>query len=165
MSNTKSDISNRESYDTYLRLSNERILDKEPISPKDYFAIIDLFFKFLIDLVFEGAHIVLPFGIGQILITGWKTKPRFDKDGKITGLSPDWVKTMELWKKDPEAKTSKKVLYHFNEHTAGIRYKITWVKKDVKFENHNLYALVFSRTNKRAIHAKIIGGKEYFVTN
>lgn len=156
-------VSTRDSYKTYVSLSKERYPDKEPIRDIDYFKIVNLFFKFLMDLILEGEHIILPFGMGEILITGLKTKPRLDADGNIKGLSPDWVKTKKLWESNPEAKASKKVLYHFNEHTLGIRYKITWVKKNTKFENHNLYSLVFARTNKRAVHNKILEGKEYYV--
>lgn len=151
-------VATRHSYKTYLRLSKT-----EPVSLTIYCNILNEFFKFLMNLVLEGEHIKLPYRTGSILITGLKTKPRIDENGEIKGLNPDWVKTKALWNSNPEAKASKKVIYNFNEHTHGIRYKITWVKKRLDILNNDLYSLIFSRTNKRDVMTKIYEGKEYYV--
>lgn len=154
-------VATRHSYKTYLKLNTKT----NPVSLTIYCNILNEFFKFIMGLILDGEHVKLPYRTGSILITGCKTKPRIDENGDIKGLSPDWVKTKALWNKDPEAKKLKKIIYNFNEHTHGVRYKITWVKKGINILNNDLYSLIFSRTNKRDVMTKIYEGKEYYVTH
>lgn len=152
----KNRVTTHNSYNEYLEITNN------PISLTIYRDIINQFFKFIISLVFQGEHVKLPFRSGSVLITGVKVKPRME-DGEIKGLAPNWAKTKALWERNPKAKEEKKVIYNFNEHTGGVRYKITWVKKDVMIENKLLYSLIFSKANKREMSRLIFSGKEYIV--
>lgn len=155
-------VSTPDSYKTYLALSNS------PVSKTVYLDIVNQFFKFMMSLIFQGEQIKLPFKTGTVLIQGAKIKPKLEVINGVNvikGVGPDWVKTKKLWDSSPEAKAAKKIVYHLNEHTNGIRYKITWTKKGINIENHSLYSLIFSRANKRAVHQMILDGKEYFVKN
>jgi len=145
----------RESY----RLYKESVAN--PIDIKTYLILTADYNKFLIDKVLEGKEITLPSRMGTLSILGKEQKIRFDEEGKIAGLAPDWVKTKELWDSNPEAKAEKKLLYHTNSHTDNVRYKYLWSKKNVLVENKTLYSLRLTRTNKRAVHQKIIEGAQY----
>jgi hypothetical protein len=145
----------RDSYKFYS--SNET----EPVKVKTYIEIVLGFIKFMMNKVFEGKDIKLPCELGVIGIRGKRQKPRLDEDGNVIGLPPDWVGTKKLWDENPEAKKKGQLLYLFNEHTAGVRYKVVWFKGGFKFKNKSVYSIRFSRFNKRTISGLIKGGKEY----
>ena len=54
-------------------------------------------------------------------------------------------------------------MYHFNEHTNGIRYRFFWNKARVLVSNKTLYNLKMARVNKRALSENIKNGKEYMI--
>lgn len=157
MAKDKDRVSTSDSYKTYLETSDN------PVSKTIYLDIVNEFFKFIMSLILKSEHIKLPYTTGSILIRGIKVRPRLDAEGQIKGVSPNWPKTMKLWDRDAKAKEEKKVIYDFNEHTNGFRYRITWVKDKVKMENQSLYALIFSRANKRMTNRMIISGQEYAI--
>jgi hypothetical protein len=145
----------RDSYKFYK--SNE----ENPIDAKIYMEIVLGFIKFMMNKVFEGKDIKLQCELGIVGVRGKRQKPRLDENGEIVGLAPDWVGTKKLWDENPEAKAKRQILYHFNEHSAGVRYKVVWFKKGFKFRNKSIYSIRFSRKNKRTISNLIKGGKEY----
>lgn len=134
---------------------------ENPIGLKVYLQIALGFIKFMIAKVLDGKDIKLPCELGILGIRGRKQKPRLDEAGNIVGLAPDWVGTKKLWGENPEAKAKKQLLYHFNEHSSGFRYKAVWFKKGFKFRNKSVYSIRLSRTNKRAINRLVKEGREY----
>jgi hypothetical protein len=134
---------------------------EEPVDIKIYLEIVHGFLKFIMQKIFDGKDVKLPCELGAIGVRGKKIKPYIGTDGEIKGLSPNWRKTKELWDKDEKAKLEKKIVFDFNEHTSGFRYKIIWWKKRMKFKNKMVYSLRFSRPNKRALHKLIKQGREY----
>lgn len=148
----------RESYKLY----KETV--ENPVDIQSYLLLTAAYNTFLIDKVLDGKEVTLPSRMGTLSIVGRKQTIRFDEDGKIEGLAPDWVKTKELWATNPEAKKNKKLVYHMNSHTDNVRYKFLWSKKNVLVENKTLYSLRLTRTNKRAVHAKIMEGAQYKTT-
>lgn len=145
----------RDSYRFYQKNS------ESVVSIKIYIDIILAFLKFLVQKIHEGRDIKLPCELGTLGIRGRKVKPKLDDNGEITGLAPDWVKTKALWARNPKAKEEKRLVYHFNEHSNGFRYKLVWFKKGVKFKHKSVYSFKFSRSNKRKINALVKQGKEY----
>lgn len=145
----------RDSYKLYKK-TYEHI-----VGIKDYLLITADYNKFLIQKVLEGEEVSLPERMGILSILGKKQKIRFDEEGKVIGLAPDWVKTKKLWENNEEARINKKLLYHTNEHSDNVRYKYLWSKFRVLVENKTLYSLRMTRTNKRAVHAKILAGQVY----
>lgn len=145
----------RDSYKSY------REGHRNPVAIKIYIEIALGFIKFLMSKVIEGKDVKLPCELGIIGVRGKKQKPRLSDEGEIVGLPPDWVGTKQLWDTDPEAKKRRQLLYLFNEHTGGFRYKIVWFKKGFKFKNKSVYSIKFSRMNKRTISNLIKAGKEY----
>ena len=134
---------------------------ENPTDIKTYLLIAADYNKFLIDKVLAGKEVTLPSRMGTLSILGKEQNIRFDDQGHVIGLAPDWVKTKELWKNNPQAKKEKKLLYHTNAHTDNVRYKFLWSKKNVLVENKTLYSLRLTRTNKRAVHKKIMEGAQY----
>lgn len=145
----------RESYKLY------KTTVENPVDIKTYLGLAAEYNQFLIDKVLEGKEVTLPSRMGTLSILGKKQQIKYDKEGKITGLAPDWVETKKLWERDPVAKETKKLLYHTNDHTDNVRYKYLWSKKNVLVENKTLYSLRLTRTNKRAVHDKIVEGVPY----
>jgi len=133
-----------------------------PMSFKSYLSMTQDFIKFVIDKVLDGEKVKLPEGMGTLYVKGKKIKMRIDPEtGGIMGAAPDWVGTKKLWEVCEECKLKKQLVYHLNEHTNGIRYKIFWSRKNNPIKNKSLYSLIFTRTNKRALHNLIKEGKEY----
>jgi len=128
---------------------------------KTYLLIVGDYNKFLMNKVLEGIEVTLPARMGTLSILGKKQKVRIDEEGNIHGLAPDWVKTKKLWEENEEARKNKKLLYHINSHTDGVRYKFLWSKLQVLVENKTLYSLRMTRDNKRAVNAMAKQGKQY----
>lgn len=131
------------------------------VEVKDYIELNKLYNKFLIRKALEGKEVTLPSRMGTLSVVGRRPKMRFDENSNIVGLAPDWVRTKEFWKKNPEAKEKKTLLYHTNPHTDGFRYKWMWSKNRVLVENKTLYALRLTRENKRAVYKAIMEGKQF----
>lgn len=148
----------RDSYKKYIETTDN------PVNIKNYLEIVGLYNKFLIMKTLEGHEVTLPARMGVISIVGRKPTVRVE-DGKIIGLAPDWVKTKKLWDNNPEAKAKKQLVYHTNAHTDGVRYKWNWSKNNMPVENKTLYALKFTRTNKRIVHALIKDGVQFTTKN
>ena len=132
-----------------------------PVDIKNYLLLTADYNKFLIDKVLAGKEVTLPSRMGTLSITGKKQQIKFDEDGKVIGLAPDWVKTKQLWENNTQAKREKKRIFHTNDHTDNVRYKFLWSKRNVLVENKTLYSLRLTRTNKRAVHSKILEGAQY----
>ena len=145
----------RESYKLYKKLA------ANPIDIKTYLLLAADYNKFLVGKVLEGKEVTLPSRMGTLSIVGRKPKIRFDEEGKVVGLAPDWVKTKALWESNPEAKEKRTRLFHLNSDTDGFRYKFLWSKRNVLVENKTLYSLRLTRTNKRAVHQNILDGVQY----
>ena len=149
-------LSLRDSYREYVK----KVENPMPINY--YLDIVYGFMKFIINLAYEGNTVVLPEQMGSIGIIGVKNEFEIAEDGKIKGLPIDWNSTKKLWKDCQECKEKKQLLYHFNEHTNGVVYKLFWSTRDVKVENKRLYELTFTRENTRTITPKLLEeGKEY----
>tara|TARA_R110000796_G_scaffold252406_2_gene386630 strand:+ start:5369 stop:5839 length:471 start_codon:yes stop_codon:yes gene_type:complete len=151
----KSYTNNRDSYKFY------KTTTENPVDIQTYLDIAGDYSKFLMEKVLEGEEVVLPGRLGTLSVQGKKQKITFDEEGKVIGLAPNWPKTKELWKTSDTARANKKIVFHTNEDTSGIRYKYLWSKRNVLVKNKTLYSLQLTRTNKRNLSAKIKGGKEY----
>jgi len=148
----------RDSYKTYVKE-----VDTSVTLPV-FLKIVNGFMLFLVQKLFLKGDIALPERLGTLQILGKKVKATM-KDGKISGLAPDWAGTKKLWEEDPEAKLEKRLAYHFNEGTNGIRYRLFWSKTRVLVSNKTLYSFRFTRNNKRVLSSLVKQGKEYLIKN
>lgn len=126
-----------------------------------YLKIVEGFLKHLLSSLFSGKDIRIPERLGIMEITGKKVVPWVDVDGKIRGACIDKGGTKKLHETDPEAKANNTLLYHFNEHTNGVRYSLKWVKKDVNIKYKFNYYFRMSRANKRTTPKVIKEGVEF----
>ncbi len=145
---------------TFLSAIDAYIKYKPNISKKEYRKLIRGFGEFIVDELLNGKEIILPENTGKFEIVGKKIKPIF-ADGNLYGLSPNWPGTKKLWDSNPEAKKKKTILYHFNEHSNGIRYKVKWSKPITGSYNKMLYTFRTARGFKRRLWKKICDGFEY----
>lgn len=154
----------RDSYKYYKTYGEHNKVDI-----KTYLLIVTGFIKYIMFKVFEGYDVNLSTNnsLGMLGVRGTKVIPRLSDKGNIIGLAPDWVKTNELWNRNPEAKQKKELIFCMNEHTNGVRYRISWIKKGIKLSNNSLYSLIFTKGpsgNKRRLNKLIKEeGKEYLV--
>lgn len=95
--------------------------------------------QFIRQKILEGHSIGLPQNLGILLVRGRKGKPFYDKDGNLRGLPIDWNATKKFRESNPEAKEQRKVIYHTNEHTDGVIFKIAWKFRNVWAHNKELY--------------------------
>lgn len=149
----------RSSYKTYLTTT------EDPVDVKTYTELNNLYMKFLVYKGLKGYEIILPARLGTLAVIGRKPKIRFDEEGKVIGLAPDWVKTKKLWEDNPEAKAKRQRVFHVNAHTDGYRYKWHWSKKNILIENKTLYALRMVRSNKRAVNTLANKGVQFITKN
>lgn len=150
----------KDSYQQYKESSKENSVNK-----KLYLKLTAEYNKFMISKVLKGEKIALPMRMGTLQVVGKKQKVRFDEDGNVVGLAPDWVKTKALWEKDEKAKKERKRIFHLNQHTDGVRYTYFWSKNRVIVENKTLYALRMTRENKRAVWENIMERVNYITKN
>lgn len=137
-----------------------------PVSKSQYRKINEEFNKFMINKCLQGYKINLPCFLGTLQVNGKKMKPYVSEDGKIRGLSIDWVKTIELWNNNPEAKKKKTKIYFTNPHTDGVSFKWFWSKlSPVETKRIDFFTFSATRTNKRAVARTIKEGNHKFVIN
>lgn len=142
-----------------------RTLTKRPLTSVLYCKIAHTFMKFIMTKIFDGEIVRLPANMGSIGVRGQRLTPTIGEDGYVKGLPIDWGQTRKLWERCLECKEKKQLVFHFNEHSNGVMYKIFWSTKDVILSNKSAYSLnFFKRTSKGGKLAKRIReGQEYYV--
>ena len=149
-----------DSYSLYRSKSKET----GSVSKSDYIKIAQLFVQFIMHkVIYDGDEVILPFKTGKLSVVGIKQKVKFDEEGKIMGLSPNWRKTKELYDNCEECREKRQIVYNTNEHSDGVRYKFNWSLAGVMLLNKNFYNLKFTRANKRALSKEIMNGREYII--
>lgn len=152
----KSDFGVNDLYKHYKKLRKGKGLD---FIPQSLFAkILKDYNKAICEKVVEEAYeFRLPFRLGFLRIRKHKNVVKLDEDGKLdtSNMHPDWKATWDLWKRKPEAREAKKLIFHRNKHTNGCYFKYYWDKRTCNIKNSSVYKLEMSRTNKRAITTAI----------
>lgn len=135
---------------------------KNKVSYRLFVKINEDFIRYLVDRIVKGEKCYLPSYMGWMVVRG--KKPYYSvKDGVIKGLAPDWVSTKKYREENPG---SKKVIFHTNANTDGVRYKWMWYTTNAYVGNKKNYYFRPCRHNKRRLSALIKEGKyEYLVTD
>ena len=146
----------RTSYDYYTKAV------EAPMPEEVYRQVAEAYSEFLLDKVIdEGEEVALPGRMGTLVVMGKKQKPKVLEDGTITGMAPDWKATKALWEKSPEAKANKKLVYHTNADTGGVRYKLHWSKRKVFIPYKTQMSFRLTKQNKIRLNKAIESGTEY----
>ncbi len=131
------------------------IKDIEEGSPYDvpyqvYVNIVTSYIHKLVERLFEGFRINLPYRLGALQVV--KKKMYFSS--QITkGKGIDWEATNKYGK----------VIHHLNEHSRGYKYLFYWDRVGSRVKNINSYRFIPTRTLKRTL-AKLIkvDKRDYF---
>jgi hypothetical protein len=125
------------------------------VDGKEFSEIINLFNNKLIEEIYKGAYITLPYSLGDIYITKYKKEYEFDEDGNVITKNKfnmvDYKTTKELWQEHPELK-SKQYVYYDNFHTDGYKFRIKW-KRYHTVRANKLYNFKPSRSFSRGLAA------------
>ncbi len=135
-------------YDSYIK-------DIDTGSPYDipyniYVLITTTYIHKLIERLFKGFKILLPYSLGNIQIV--KKKMYFGS--QITkGRGIDWEATNKYGK----------VIHHLNEHSGGYKYLFYWNRIGARVKYINSYRFIPTRTLKRTLASLIKTNKQdYF---
>lgn len=158
-------IPNRDSFtarDVYIPYKKVRQLNNQPYSSKMVFCeILSLFFMFIRDRILEGRTVELPGDMGELSINGIKPRIKTDSEGRPK-LPPDWGETKKLWLENEEARKNRQILFHFNDHSGFVRYKIFWKRKFIaNIDNLIYYSFMGARKFSREVAQNIFKGVEY----
>ena len=103
----------------------------------EYSDIVSDYLRYISELiVVRSMTFRLPFRMGTLCI--YKHKPIFKSLNK---MSIDWQKTREFGK----------VIYNFNDHSSGFRYRFRWDRNGSIDKHMGLYAFKPSRQNARLV--------------
>lgn len=127
------------------------------ITKKQHNEIISLLNKFIVDEIVEtGKEFPLPKRTGYISMTKIKRGLKMLPGEKVINTSPpNWKATLDLWKKDEEAKEKKILIRHTNIHTGGYVYLIKYTKYNATFKNKSIIEFAPVRDFKRAVTKRI----------
>ena len=148
-----------DSYQIYRKSSSN------PVKIKIYREINDAFTEYLIDRLATGNIVTLPERMGDLVFVGRKVKPKIIDDKTLKGISVNWKATKDYWNENSEAKEKKQLIYHFNEHSCGIRYKFFWYRRGVLARNKWFYTFIPARALKRRFAKYIIEEQREFLIN
>jgi hypothetical protein len=120
---------------------------------KDISTVLNIFNNKLIESLYKGAYITLPYSLGDLYIYKYKPKFRFDKNGTIITKNKfkmiDYKATNKLWKTYPELAHKKYICYD-NFHTDGYKFRIKW-KRYHKNRLNRLYNFTPARSFSRGL--------------
>jgi len=137
-------------------LKKNKWLDLEnPVTEKEFGAIIREVNKELVEHMFNGHDIILPHRMGRIEIR--KYEPRIEyKDGKVqTNLPVNWQRTLNYWHQDPEAHKNKVLI---RQEVKNV-FRIIYVKKSANYKNKTFYQFVPHRDVKVELSQRIKDNK------
>lgn len=142
-------------YDGYkFYRKNKPKESKYVITESQYFSIIRIVNKHLIDSLLCGEDIILPFRLGKIELRKYKSKISWDGEKIKSNLPIDWDKTLKLWYEDEES-FKNKTLIKIEEKEI---YKIYYNRNVAEFTNKSFYQFNFNRELKKRLKHSIKEG-------
>lgn len=126
----------------------------EPVTERQFGAIIKAINLTLRDQLLEGKDINLPHRMGRIEIRKFKAKMAIENGKLVTNLPPDWKRTIDLWEEDKEAREAK-ILVRYE----GIeRFTIHYDKNLANYNNKSYYRFIPVRPLKKELKERIVNG-------
>jgi len=157
-SKIKVDCGRMDMYKHYLKLDKNN-----NASYSEYAKVLNAFNKKISEKIMkESFEFIIPYRLGNLRIKKYKPSIKVDKNGNLNykRLNPNWKATKELWNKDKEAKNTKKIVFHTNDHSDGYNYKWHFSNYRSNCANRSVYSFIPTRTNKRAL-AELIKDEEF----
>jgi len=135
--------------DYFKFYTKEYTTTKHELEYKKYKDIVAEFNQSIIDeIVFKNYEFKLPYRLGILQLR--KVKPEVKvNNGKIINKNPVNIRaTMQLWEKDPTAKTRKILIRYTNKHTNGYIFFIKYYKTTANYKNKSVYNFeIFRKVN------------------
>jgi len=128
---------------TLPNIYSKYIEDVEKNSPYDisyttYIRITTAYIHKLLDRLYDGFKILLPYRLGTLQIV---KKKMYFKSQLAKGKGIDWSATNKYGK----------IIHHLNEHSGGYKYLFYWDRRGSKVKNINSYKFIPTRTLKRTL--------------
>jgi hypothetical protein len=145
-------------YKEYIKAGNT------PISSKDFTAIHKEINDSVLKLIRETNFVyTLPQKMGRLRIKKFKPRVKISPEGELNWkqMRVDYKKTWEYWRglfpgmsddqilEQPHEKRPK--VYHYNNHSAGYRYKHFWDKSSAYFKGKTAFVFKPVRDVSRAL--------------
>lgn len=140
----------------YLQLCKQGIIKTTEKARKDFYAVIQQVDKLILERLFKGDIIKLPYRMGKLYIERKEITPQL-VNGKYVYNSgkPNWAETFKLWNEDPEARKQK----IFVRYTNNIVYRFKYSKLRRGYKNQLFYNFVAHRNPKVSLSEKIKKGE------
>lgn len=106
------------------------------LEKKEFKHAVQLIFKLIVQELFAGNTIKLPYNLGELYIDKFQLKGKKKID---FGASRKYGK----------------IIYYSNLHSDGFTYKVIWSKNKSRFQNRKLYHFKLTRANSRELSKRI----------
>ena len=141
-------------YDIYKHIRKNKWCGLDPISEKDFYAIVRQMNLAMAQRLINGEEITLPCHMGTLEIRKVLRKLVI-KDGKLRTNSPiDWNTTLSLWYNDEEARHQKLLVRNPNNEI----FKVYYNKGKASYTNKSFYSFSLNRTIKQSIKTRASQG-------
>lgn len=141
-------------HETYKR-------DGGTLTIAQYRAVLNCFFKTVVQYLYEGMQVILPYSFGSLFIIGKSYKLKRFENGQYN-LPIDWPETYKLWNSCQVCKDNKQYIYYTNEHTNGVVYKPKFSIANMHYRFREMYNFKFNRDFKRDLAKLIKSGKTFY---
>jgi len=111
-------------------------------------AVFELNKKLVENMIMSNQFINLPYNLGKLAILKRQPEVKRKKNGNLS-LAIDYGETNKLWKNNPEAKETRRYVYHKNSHSGGYIASFKWLKSKAKTKNIFGYKFVPVKQAKR----------------
>ena len=133
----------------YLKYYRNTRPDKSSyvLTPETFYKILRRVGDLLCESLSAGESLVLPEGMGEIIVSRKKVRDSFE-DGKFrTSRFVDWGATLDLWYEDRESYENRTLLFREEDTKTIIRYS----SKNATFVNKIFYDLHLTKYITKAI--------------
>jgi hypothetical protein len=118
------------------------------IDSKKYKEVIEALNLYYLNHILEtGNVVILPHGLGKIMIQKNKRRLRPTKDGKST-----YLKAPVNWK---ETQKQGKIIYYLNENTDGFTYRYLWFKKGAYINHNSIWCMIMTMQAKKMLKNRV----------
>ena len=130
----------------------------KPLTEETYNKVRNLFYKLLIEKLYEESQVKLPKRFGTVKILKTKRRIVYNDDGSINkiGYKVDWKKTKDYWAEKYPGKTPEDLKLIMNKPKiyceSEWRYSFNWRRTSAKFVNKTLVWMLVSRNTARGLN-------------
>ena len=111
-------------------------------------AVFELNKRLVESMIMNNKFINLPYNLGTLAILKHQPTIKRKKNGNLS-LAIDYGETNKLWRDNPEAKETRRYVYHKNSHSGGYIASFKWLKSRAKTKNIFGYKFVPVKQAKR----------------